>query len=191
MISLDPLFSFSLLESLQMESNAQILSALMAGGAWKSSANALANVQVHTGLGFIRVPAVPLYMYIMYCHVLCCGGMFRVIQSVIVMAICYCIVVGVGFVLVFSLVFLFCAMYPSILLGGLRIQKRQGVKKQKNKKNMVTHKKWCLATKRRGGVAEGPRGGRSKNWFDQQNEDILDQQKEDMRPKDLWTWVLI
>jgi Na+-transporting methylmalonyl-CoA/oxaloacetate decarboxylase gamma subunit len=134
MISLDPLFSFSLLESLQMESNAQILSALMAGGAWKSSANALANVQVHTGLGFIRVPAVPLYMYIMYCHVLCCGGMFRVIQSVIVMAICYCIVVGVGFVLVFSLVFLFCAMYPSILLGGLRIQKRQGVKKQKKQK---------------------------------------------------------
>jgi len=108
------------------------------------------------------------------------------------MAICYCIVVGVGFVLVFSLVFLFCVMYPSILLGGLRIQKRQGLKKQKTSKNSVTHKKWCVATKRRGGVAEGPRGGRNKKkWFDQQNEDILDQQKEDMRPKDMWTWVLI
>lgn len=42
---------------LQMESNAQILSALMAGGAWKSSVNALSNVQVDPVLASAAISA--------------------------------------------------------------------------------------------------------------------------------------
>ena len=118
--------------------------------------------------------------------------MFRVIQSVL----CY------GYLLLYCCWRWICASFflgVSILCyvsihttGGFKDPKKTGVEEQKTSKNSVTHKKWCVATKRRGGVAEGPRGGRNKKkWFDQQNEDILDQQKEDMRPKDMWTWVLI
>lgn len=128
-----------------------------------------------------------------HCHVLCCGGMFRVIQYVIVMAICYCIVVGIGFVLVFSLVFLFCVMYPSILLGGLRIQKRQGCMSTKNTKKHGHPQKMVCGKKKTGWCRRRSawRAQLKKRLFDQQKEDMLDQQKEDMRPKDMWIWVLI